>query len=146
MQYGFRAVISTSFADIFQANSLKNSLLPIVVPRDTHATLFRAVEKDPAAMVTVDLAAQMLLLPNGSSVQFPIDGFSKQCLLNGVDELGYILEQESLIGWIQQQHSWRCPSWSSRDVVLSSERAVAAAESAIVDIDSRTWQPLSSPP
>ena len=91
-------------------------------------------------MVTVDLAAQMLLLPNGSSVQFPIDGFSKQCLLNGVDELGYIF------GWIQQQRSWRCPSWSSRDVVLSSERAVAAAESAIVDIDSRTWQPLSSPP
>jgi len=98
MQYGFRAVISTSFADIFKANSLKNSLLPIVVSRDTHATLFRAVEKDPAVMVAVDLAAQMLLLPNGSSVQFPIDGFSKQCLLNGVDELGYILEQESLIG------------------------------------------------
>src|SRR6202051_1831537 len=98
LQFGFRAVISTSFADIFKQNSLKNSLLPIVVSRDTHATLFRAVEKDPAAMVTVDLAAQMLLLPNGSSVQFPIDGFSKQCLLNGVDELGYILEPESLIG------------------------------------------------
>jgi 3-isopropylmalate/(R)-2-methylmalate dehydratase small subunit len=97
MQYGFRAVISTSFADIFKGNSLKNSLLPIVVPRDAHAALFRAIERDPTAIVTVDLETQTLVLPDGSSVQFPIDGFSKQCLLNGVDELGYILHQDPLI-------------------------------------------------
>jgi 3-isopropylmalate/(R)-2-methylmalate dehydratase small subunit len=97
MQYGFRAVISTSFADIFKGNSLKNSLLPIVVPRDAHAALFRAIERDPTAIVTVDLETQTLVLPDGSSVQFPIDGFSKQCMLNGVDELGYILHQDPLI-------------------------------------------------
>jgi 3-isopropylmalate/(R)-2-methylmalate dehydratase small subunit len=97
MQYGFRAVISTSFADIFKGNSLKNSLLPIVVPRDAHAAFFRAIEKNPAAIVTVDLATQTLVLPDESSVQFPIDGFSKHCLLNGVDELGYILKQEPAI-------------------------------------------------
>jgi 3-isopropylmalate/(R)-2-methylmalate dehydratase small subunit len=97
LQYGFRAVISTSFADIFKGNSLKNSLLPIVVPRDVHTALFRSIEKDPSAIVTVDLATQTLVLPDGSSVQFPIDGFSKHCLLNGVDELGYILQQEPAI-------------------------------------------------
>jgi 3-isopropylmalate/(R)-2-methylmalate dehydratase small subunit len=97
MQYGFRAVISTSFADIFKGNSLKNSLLPIEVPRDAHAALFRAIERDPTAIVTVDLETQTLVLPDGSSVQFPIDGFSKQCMLNGVDELGYILHQDPLI-------------------------------------------------
>jgi 3-isopropylmalate/(R)-2-methylmalate dehydratase small subunit len=97
MQYGFRAVISTSFADIFKGNSLKNSLLPIVVPRDAHAALFRAIERDPTAIVTVDLETQTLVLPDGSSVQFPIDGFSKQCMLYGVDELGYILHRDPLI-------------------------------------------------
>lgn len=97
LQYGFRAVISTSFADIFKGNSLKNSLLPIVVPRDAHTALFRSIEKDPSAIVTVDLATQTLVLPDGSSVQFPIDAFSKHCLLNGVDELGYILQQEPAI-------------------------------------------------
>jgi 3-isopropylmalate/(R)-2-methylmalate dehydratase small subunit len=96
-QYGFRAVISTSFADIFRGNSLKNSLLPIVVPPDAHKALFAAVEKDPAATVRVDLAKQELTLPDGSTVQFPIDEFAKQCLLQGVDELGYILQQSDAI-------------------------------------------------
>jgi 3-isopropylmalate/(R)-2-methylmalate dehydratase small subunit len=96
-QFGFRAVVSTSFADIFKGNSLKNSLLPIVVPPDVHAHLFRAVEADPNYKVTVDLAAQKLLLPDGPSVEFPIDEFSKQCLLEGVDELGYILGQQDAI-------------------------------------------------
>jgi 3-isopropylmalate/(R)-2-methylmalate dehydratase small subunit len=93
LQYGFRAVISTSFADIFRGNSLKNSLLPIVVPRDVHVELFR----NPNATVKVDLAAQTLTLPSGRAVEFPVDGFSKHCLLEGVDELGYILQQESAI-------------------------------------------------
>lgn len=97
LQYGFRAVISTSFADIFRGNSLKNSLLPIAVPYDTHKALLQAAAKDPAAAVSVDLANQTLTLPGGSSVTFPIDQFAKHCMLEGIDELGYILQQEVAI-------------------------------------------------
>jgi len=96
-QYGFRAVISTSFADIFRGNSLKNSFLPIVVPAEAHKALFAAVEANPGATVSIDLATQKLSLPDGSSVVFPIDEFAKQCMLEGVDELGYILQQEPAI-------------------------------------------------
>jgi 3-isopropylmalate/(R)-2-methylmalate dehydratase small subunit len=94
-QFGFRAVISTSFADIFKQNALKNSLLPIVVSPEIHAELLALPE---AAKVKIDLTAQTLTLPNGKSAEFPVDSFSKHCLLNGVDELGYILQQESRIG------------------------------------------------
>lgn len=93
-QYGFRAVISTSFADIFKNNALKNSLLPIVVDAETHKKLL-ALPKD--AEVSIDLAAQTLTLPDSSSVKFPVDEFSKYLLLEGVDELGYILQQDSAI-------------------------------------------------
>ena len=96
-QFGFRAVISTSFADIFKGNSLKNSLLPIVVPADVHTALFAAVEADPNVQVEVDLVSQTLTLPDGKQIQFAVDAFSKQCLLEGVDELGYILNQEFAI-------------------------------------------------
>jgi 3-isopropylmalate/(R)-2-methylmalate dehydratase small subunit len=91
-QYGFRAVISTSFADIFKQNALKNSLLPIVVPADVHAELFAA---GPDAKVQIDLPNQTLTTPSGRKVEFPVDSFSKHCLVNGVDELGYILQHES---------------------------------------------------
>jgi len=96
-QFGFRAVISTSFADIFRGNSLKNSLLPIVVPPDVHEALFATVANNPDARVKIDLAAQKLTLPDGRSVEFPVDAFAKQCLLDGVDEMGYILKQDSAI-------------------------------------------------
>lgn len=96
-QYGFRAVISTSFADIFRGNSLKNSLLPIVVPVEAQKALFQAVQANPEAAVTVNLADQKVILPDGSEVSFPIDPFAKFCMLEGVDELGYILQQESAI-------------------------------------------------
>src|ERR1043166_6766174 len=79
-QFGFRAVISTSFADIFKGNALKNSLLPIVVPPDVHAELFGA---GPDATVKIDLARQTLTTPTGRSVTFPVDEFAKQCLLKG---------------------------------------------------------------
>jgi len=92
-QYGFRVVISTSFADIFNGNSLKNGLLPLVVPADVHAELL----KSGGAVVKVDLAAQTLTLPNGRAVSFPIDSFAKQCMLDGVDELGYMLQQGAAI-------------------------------------------------
>ena len=88
-QYGFRAVISTSFADIFKQNALKNSLLPIEVPKDVHAWLFA----HPDAVVKIDLASQTLTLPGGRAVEFPVDSFSKHCLIEGIDELGYILQQ-----------------------------------------------------
>jgi 3-isopropylmalate/(R)-2-methylmalate dehydratase small subunit len=99
-QYGFRAVISTSFADIFRQNSLKNSLLPIVVPRDVHAELFR----NPNTIVKVDLASQTLTLPGGRAVEFPVDGFARHCLLEGIDELGYILQQDSTIAAFESTH------------------------------------------
>ncbi|HTP32037.1 MAG TPA: 3-isopropylmalate dehydratase small subunit [Candidatus Acidoferrales bacterium] len=100
-QWGFRAVISTSFADIFKQNSLKNSLLPIVVPPDVHAELFAAA---PDAVVKIDLPNQALTTPSGRSVQFPVDAFSKHCLVNGVDELGYILQQAADIGAYEASH------------------------------------------
>jgi len=99
-QYGFRAVISTSFADIFKGNSLKNSLLPIVVPADVHAELM----KNPEAPVKVDLASQTLTLASGRKVEFPVDGFPKHCLLEGIDELGYIQQQERAIAAYEAAH------------------------------------------
>jgi 3-isopropylmalate/(R)-2-methylmalate dehydratase small subunit len=100
-QWGFRAVISTSFADIFKQNALKNSLLPIEVPADVHAELFAA----PAgATVKIDLPNQTLTTPSGRQVTFPVDEFSKHCLVKGVDELGYILEQGSQIAAYEAGH------------------------------------------
>ncbi|MGD0363898.1 MAG: 3-isopropylmalate dehydratase small subunit [Bryobacteraceae bacterium] len=96
-QFGFRAVISTSFADIFKQNSLKNALLPIVFPADAHAALFALVDRSPDTEVTVDLASQTVALPDGLKIEFPIDPFSRHCLLEGVDELGYILKNEAAI-------------------------------------------------
>jgi 3-isopropylmalate/(R)-2-methylmalate dehydratase small subunit len=93
-QFGFRAVISTSFADIFKQNALKNSLLPIVVSPEIHAELLALA---PDAEIAIDLPAQKLTLPSGRSVEFPVDEFSKHCLINGVDELGYIQQQEPSI-------------------------------------------------
>jgi 3-isopropylmalate/(R)-2-methylmalate dehydratase small subunit len=103
-QWGFRAVISTSFGDIFKQNSLKNSLLPVTVPADVLAELFAAVEADPAATVKIDLGGQTLTTPRGRAVRFPIDEFAKGCLLNGVDELGYILRQGDNIAAYEAAH------------------------------------------
>jgi len=89
--YGFRAVISTSFADIFRNNALKNGLLPVVVDRDTHWQLFSLVEEEPSTELVIDLAAQTVILPDGRAVTFPMESFSKECLLQGVDELGSLL-------------------------------------------------------
>ena len=102
-QYGFQAVLSTSFADIFKQNSLKNRLLPIVMPKDAHAALFAALEKDQALQVTVDLPAQTLTWPGGPVVEFPIDAFAKDCMLQGVDEIGYVLKQDAAIAAFEAQ-------------------------------------------
>jgi 3-isopropylmalate/(R)-2-methylmalate dehydratase small subunit len=98
-QFGFKAVVSTSFADIFKGNSLKNGLLPIVVPANIHAALIQS----PGAEVKIDLASQTLTLPDGATIEFPIDAFSKHCLLEGVDELGYILKQDTAISAYEAQ-------------------------------------------
>lgn len=89
--WGIRAVVSTSFADIFRNNALKNGLLPVQVSAQDHTRLVQLVEQDPWLEATIDLAAQKLQLPDGSSVAFPIDPFSKTCMLQGVDQLGYLL-------------------------------------------------------
>ena len=93
VQYGFRVIISTSFADIFKGNALKNSLVPVVVPPDIHAELL----KWPGIVLKVDLETEMVTLPGGRQIAFEIDSFAKQCVLEGVDELGYMLKQEAAI-------------------------------------------------
>jgi 3-isopropylmalate/(R)-2-methylmalate dehydratase small subunit len=95
--YGLQVVISTSFADIFRNNALKNGLLPVAVDAETHRQLFSLVAEEPETQVTIDLAAQTLTLPDGRAVSFPIDGFSKTCLLEGIDQLGYLLKHETHI-------------------------------------------------
>jgi 3-isopropylmalate/(R)-2-methylmalate dehydratase small subunit len=89
--WGIRAILSTSFADIFRNNALKNGVLPIVVDPATHERLFAMVEADPDATFTVDLAEQGILLPDGSTLDFDIDPFAKRMLLAGTDEIGYVL-------------------------------------------------------
>lgn len=100
--FGFKAVISTSFADIFRNNSLKNGLIPIIVDDVIHKMLFDLLEEAPRAELTVDLAAQTVSFPGGSFT-FPIDPFNKTCLLNGVDELGYILGFEKEIATFENR-------------------------------------------
>ncbi|ACG73127.1 3-isopropylmalate dehydratase, small subunit [Anaeromyxobacter sp. K] len=88
---GVRAVISTRIADIFRNNALKNGLVPVVLDAASHAKLLAA----PGASVRVDVEAQTVTLPDGSTARFPLDGFARYCLLNGVDELGFLLAQEA---------------------------------------------------
>jgi 3-isopropylmalate/(R)-2-methylmalate dehydratase small subunit len=102
--WGVRAILSTSFADIFRSNSLKNGVLPIVVDAATHARLFRLLDADPDAELTVDLAEQGVLLPDGSTVEFEIDPFAKTMLLAGTDELGYLVAQEGAIATWERRH------------------------------------------
>ena len=102
--FGLRAILSTSFADIFRNNALKSGLLPVIVDTETHRQLFSLLEEEPDVEVTIDLASQTLRLPDGRPVQFPIDTFSKQCLLDGVDSLGYLLKHESAIKAYEQTH------------------------------------------
>jgi len=101
--YGFRAVVSTSIADIFRSNSLKNGLLPIVVDAAAHAKLLAA----PGAEVAVSVADQTLTLPDGNKVSFPIDPFARYCLLHGVDELEFLLTQSDAIAAFETRRTNR---------------------------------------
>lgn len=105
--YGFRAVISTYFADIFRSNSLKNGLLPIQVDEATHRQLLSLAAEDPHLALHVDLEAQTVTLPDGRAVRFPIDGFARRCLLDGVDQLGYLLNLETAIAGFEAAHPGR---------------------------------------
>lgn len=95
MGFGFRAVISTSIADIFRNNALKNGLLPIIVDHATHRHLFDVAQTMPEAEWRIDVAAQTLTVPDGQTIAFPLDAFSKTCLLEGIDELGYLLARQA---------------------------------------------------
>jgi 3-isopropylmalate/(R)-2-methylmalate dehydratase small subunit len=104
MAWGIRAVISSSFADIFRNNALKNGLLPIEVPPEELARLFALVDADPDLAVTVDLEAQELRLPDGSAIGFTIDAFARRMILAGTDELGYLLSLEDRIAAYEAAH------------------------------------------
>ena len=104
MAWGIRAVISSSFADIFRNNALKNGLLPIAVAPDVLERLFAIVEADPSAAFTVDLDAQGLRLPDGSVVAFEVDSFARRMILDGTDELGYLLNLEPKIAAYEASH------------------------------------------
>ena len=104
MAAGFKAVISTDFADIFRNNALKNGLIPIVVDQETQQQLVSLAQEDPTTTVAINLEQQTVTLPDGRRVEFPIDGFSKYCLLNGVDQLGYLQALEGDVVQFEESH------------------------------------------
>ena len=108
--FGFRAVISTYFADIFKNNALKNGLLPIVVDAATHQQLISLAAEDPTLSLSIDLEKQTLTLPDGRVVNFPIDGFARRCLLQGVDQLGFLTGLGDEISAYESAHPARINS------------------------------------
>jgi 3-isopropylmalate/(R)-2-methylmalate dehydratase small subunit len=103
--WGIRAILSTSFADIFRSNSLKNGLLPIVVDADTHRALFEQIASRPDAQVTVDLEAQLVHLPGDQDIAFDIDPFARRMLLDGTDEIGWLLARTDAIDAWEAAHT-----------------------------------------
>jgi 3-isopropylmalate/(R)-2-methylmalate dehydratase small subunit len=100
LDFGFKAVVSTEIADIFRSNSLKNGLLPVVVDEATHKWLLA----NPGAELSIDLETSTLALPSGQTVEFPLESFARYCLMNGVDELGYLLKQSTRIEEYEKAH------------------------------------------
>src|SRR5687768_11471190 len=109
--WGIRAILATSFADIFRSNALKNGLLPVVVPAETHRRLFDLLAADPEMELSVDLEAQLVHLPGDEDLPFDVDPFAKQMLLAGTDELGWLLER---IPAVEAYEARRAPSVDSR--------------------------------
>lgn len=101
LDYGFRAVVSTEIADIFRSNALKNGLLPVVVDDATHAWLLA----HPGTETTIDVENKTLALRGGRTVVFPLEAFARHCLLNGVDELGFLLSQRDRIADFEHRHA-----------------------------------------
>ena len=107
MDYGFRAIISTSFADIFRNNAYKNGLLTVAVDEETHQQLLSLAAEDPSLTLHIDLASQTVQLPDGRAVSFPIDSFNKTCLLEGIDQLGYLVKQQVATELYEASHPAR---------------------------------------
>ena len=100
--YGFQAVISSEIADIFRSNSLKNGLLPIIVDGDTLGWLL----DNPGAELNIDVAASTVTLPDRNAIKFTIDAFARHCLLEGIDQLGFLQKHEADIQRFEEQRSW----------------------------------------
>ena len=103
LDYGFKAVISTEIADIFRSNSLKNGLIPVIVDSDTHSWLL----DNPGINVTIDIETASLTLPGERVIEFPIDGFARFCLLNGIDQLGFLQKHGDQISKFEETRSWK---------------------------------------
>ena len=102
LDYGIRAVVSTAIADIFRSNSLKNGLLPIEIDNETHAWLL----DHPGVELNIDIADSRLTMPDGRTATFVIDSFARHCLLEGVDQLGFLQQHAEQIGKFEAQRSW----------------------------------------
>src|SRR4029453_15071385 len=113
--FGIRAVLAPLFADIFRNNALKNGMLPVQLPAEAHAELAAATDADPDAEVTVDLEAETVTLPGGRTVGFGVAPFARQMLLDGTDELGYLLSQGAAVAAYEDAHPSRVdtttPAW-----------------------------------
>lgn len=103
LDYGFKAVISTEIADIFRSNSLKNGLIPVIVDSDIHTWLL----DNPGIIVTIDIETATLTLPGERVIEFPIDGFARFCLLNGIDQLGFLQKHRDQISRFEEIRSWK---------------------------------------
>ena len=103
LDFGIRAVISTEIADIFRSNALKNGLLPIVIDEDTHAWLLA----NPGVEVAIDVAQSTVTLPGGRTVSYPIDDFARFCLLEGIDQLGFLRKHEADIQRFEEERPWK---------------------------------------
>lgn len=102
LDYGIRAVISTGIADIFRSNSLKNGLLPIVVDDETHSWLI----SNPGTRVDIDVGDATVSIGNGNTVEFPIDAFARYCLVEGIDQLGFLQKEEDSIKRFEESRPW----------------------------------------
>lgn len=105
VDYGFRAMIAISFADIFRNNSLKNGLLPVALPEPVVMKLIELTTGNPALTLTIDLAAQEVRIPGLETQTFEIDPYRKKCLLNGLDDIGYTLSHQQAIADFESRHT-----------------------------------------
>ena len=108
--YGFRAILAPSFADIFFSNCFKNGLLPIVLPTETIDDLFKAINKQEGYSLTIDLENQSVILPSNNKINFQVDAFRKHCLVNGLDDIGLTMQHSETIKAFEksyyQKNSW----------------------------------------
>jgi 3-isopropylmalate/(R)-2-methylmalate dehydratase small subunit len=107
LDFGFRAIVSTGFADIFRNNALKTGLLPVALSKPAHTALLEQLAESPLATITIDLEIQKATLPDKSSHAFSVDPFARHCLLNGVDELGFLIGQDAAIAAYESTHTSR---------------------------------------